>query len=444
MPVETQAAAVLERLRSVADFAGPALSGWKRTTHRAEGVDVVMPVVSALRIDPRVERAARAIAETGLTVGIVGPDISSPLHAEVPLDWGPNVSFHLTPFETAFFVNDGPWVVSEPILEQCLKFRPLAYHCHDIWTALIGLRAGAATGARVICDFHEWGSENVTWDANLEKWVPHKSDKRAIMRWVERVSLEHADRVITVCDSIARELEKMVGAPEGKVHVVRNIPPLDLTPTRNYPPLKEQLGLPDDTFIVMYQGGTGATRNLEQVIRGLAYAPGVTFVIRGPSLEYYGDGYRKVAEEAGVSDRLILVDPVPSRDVVAAAQGADVGLWILPNLSKNFYYALPNKIFEYLAAGLPVLVADFPEARRVAVSYNVGLGFDTDSPESIGAAMHRMQSDPKFLAACRENVPQALEALDARREWERLGLFYRTLLQGHASVNGNLVAAPTA
>ena len=437
------ASAHMALYRSVGEFAGPALSGKAPQNMVARGADIVMPVVSALRIDPRVERAARALTAAGFTVAVVGPDISAPLHAEVPLDWGPGVSFHLTAFESAFFVNDGPWVVSDIILEACLQFQPLAYHCHDIWTAVIGLRAAHKTGAKLICDFHEWGSENVSWSQEQNKWVPHPPHKRAIMRWVERISLEHADKVITVCESIAEELEKMVGQPKGSVYVVRNIPPLDSKPTKSYPPLKKQLGLPEDTFVVLYQGGTGPTRNLDPVIQALAYAPGVTLVIRGPSLPDFGPGYRAIAEAAGVGDRLILAEPVTSRDVVVAAKGADVGLWTLPNLSKNFYYALPNKIFEYLASGIPVLLANFPEARRIVDEHNVGLTFDTDSPASIGAAMNKMQSDPECLAQCKANVPAALEQLDARREWEKLGYFYQDLLVGTTRVDGKLVQTRT-
>lgn len=425
--------------RSVGEFAGPALNGKAPQNMRACGADVVMPVVSALRIDPRVERAARALTAAGFSVAVVGPDISAPLHADVPLDWGPGVSFHLTPFESAFFVNDGPWVVSDVILDACLQFQPLAYHCHDIWTALIGLRAAHKTGAKLICDFHEWGSENVSWSQELNKWVPHPPHKRAIMRWVERISLEYADKVITVCESIGEELEKMAGQPKGSVYVVRNIPPLDAAPTKCYEPLKQQLGIPSSQFVVLYQGGTGPTRNLEPVIKALAFAPDVTLVIRGPSLGDFGPGYRAIAECAGVGDRLILADPVPSRDVVAAAKGADVGLWTLPNLSKNFYYALPNKIFEYLASGLPVLLANFPEASRIVNEHQVGLTFDTDNPSSIGAAMHRLQSDPAFLEACRANVENGLQALDAKREWEKLGDFYLELLGGTTKVDGSNV-----
>jgi len=387
-----------------------------------------MLVVSALRVDPRVEREARALAARGWRVRIVAPDISSPLLAESPVNWGPDVTFHLLPLAASSYVMEAPWLVSELMYKAATAFRPFAFHCHDLNTALIGLRAAAQVGARCICDFHEWSSENVTWSNENVKWEPHDPLKRTLFRWVERLSLRLADRVITVNQSIANALEELGRSAKGRVRVIRNIPPLNLRPTRDYSPLKDQLGLPRDSFVVLYQGGTGPSRLLEPVIKALALAVDVTLVIRGPSLDLFGEGYRNVAQNAGVSDRLILADPVPSRDVVAAGRGADAGLWTLPNLSPNFFLALPNKIFEYLASDLPLLVANFPEARQVAEGRKVGLAFDPYDPASIAVQMKRLAGDPEFAASCRASIPAALAYLDADNEWSRFGDIYEELL----------------
>ena len=402
-----------------------------------------MLVVSALRIDPRVEREARALASAGWTVTVVAPDLSQPPAAVQPLDWGPNVRFHLLPIAASAYVMASPWLVSDAMYVAAMSHRPFAYHCHDLTAMLIGLRAARDSGARLICDHHEWYSENVTWNDDSGTWEPHEPRKRLLFQWVERHTLRLADRSITVNRSIARELETFGRLPRGSVAVVRNIPALEASPTRAYPPLKQQLGLSPDAFVVMYQGGTGPARMLEPVIRALTFAPKVTLVIRGPSLDLFGDGYRSVAREAGVEDRLVLADPVPSRDVVVAARGADVGLWTLPRLSRNFYLALPNKIFEYLAAGLPLLVAAFPEASHIATGLNVGLAFDPYDPASIAVGMNRFADDPTFLDERRAAVPAALSALDAGREWDRLRDLYADLAS-HSPAVDRAEAVPTA
>jgi glycosyltransferase involved in cell wall biosynthesis len=404
---------------------------WNRRTKSDE---IVMLVVSALRIDPRVEREARALAAHGWRVRIVAPDISSPSLAEQPVDWGGDVTFHLLPYAAANYIMQAPWLTSEAMYEAAMAFKPFAYHCHDLNTALIGLRAARDNGARCVCDFHEWSSENVTWSSERARWEPHTPEKRLLFRWVERLALRCADEIITVNDSIAREFELLGRSVQGRVKVIRNIPLFSATPTRSYPPLKAQLGLRQDSFVVLYQGGTGPTRLLEPVIEALALAPNVTLVIRGPSLELFGEGYRATARRFGVEKRLVLADPVPSCDVVAAARGADAGLWTLPNLSKNFFLALPNKIFEYLASGLPLLVAHFPEAMKIADQGGVGLWFDPYDPTSIATQMRHLADNPEFAATCRAAVPRALATLDADNEWDRFASIYDELRAATISV----------
>jgi glycosyltransferase involved in cell wall biosynthesis len=243
---------------------------------------------------------------------------------------------------------------------------------------------------------------------------------------VERIALSRADEVITVCDSIARELEQMAPRRRAPVHVIRNIPPLERS-SADYPPLRETLGLTPEQFIVLWQGGTGPSRMIEPIIEALQFAPRAVLVIRGPSLDLFGEGYRALARRVGVEARLKLLPPVPSRDVVIAGESADAGIWTLPKLSKNFYYALPNKIFEYLAAGLPIVAANFPEARRLVEGHEVGVCFDPYSPPSIGAALRLLAEDAPRLARFRENIPGALAAMGADREWERLVDVYRAM-----------------
>jgi glycosyltransferase involved in cell wall biosynthesis len=397
---------------------------WERTT---QGNLIVMLVVSALRIDPRVEREARALAGRGWQVRIVSPDISDPPHSRLPLDWGPNVDFQLLPLSAAQYVMQPPWLLGDEMYEAAISNKPFAYHCHDLNTALVGLRAARHVGARWVCDFHEWASENVTWDTEKAMWVPHAPPHRLLLRWAEALAIRLADDVITVNESIARELEKLGCGRSGGVKVVRNIPPLATQPTHPYPPLKEQFGIPSERFVVLYQGGTGPTRLLEPVIEALSFAPKAVLVIRGPSLDLFGEGYRETARRFGVEERLILADPVPSRDVIAAGRGADAGLWTLPNLSKNFYYALPNKIFEYLASGSPLLVANFPEPTHVVESQQVGLAFDPYDTKSIASQINRLIDEPGLADRFRAAVPGALSAMNADMELVRFADIYDEL-----------------
>jgi starch synthase len=393
--------------------------------------NVVMLVISDVRIDPRVERAARAMVDAGYSVTVVFPDMCNPPYAVLPVDWGKRIKFRPIAASTANVAADFPWVFNSKFVDSVRKERPLAFHCHDLTTCVVGLAAARRTGAYCVCDFHEWYSENVSWDGESLSWVPHPAFKRWFFRLVERLVMWRADAVITVCDSIANELSATLSPTHRPVTVIRNIPPLARSGNK-HPPLKAALKVRDDQFLLLWQGGTGPSRMIEPIIKALAYSPRTVFVIRGPSLDLFGDGYRAVAREAGAEDRLILLPPVLSREVVDAAIGADAGVWTLPNLSKNFYYALPNKIFEYLASGLPVLAANYPEARKMVEENGVGLCFDPYDPRSIATQINRMAEDPDLLRKFKQNVPAVLERIDAGREWDKLVSIYENLRIGSA------------
>jgi glycosyltransferase involved in cell wall biosynthesis len=387
---------------------------------------VVMLVISALRVDPRVEREARALASNGYRVCVIAPDISHPPLRQKPLDWGDGITFDILEVSAANFSTSPPYLAGERFLAAALQYSPLAFHCHDLTTCLVGLAAGGYTGSKVVCDFHEWFSENVSWSIESDCYIPHPLEQKQIYTAAESLVMKKADTVITVNQSIASELENYYSDSNRKVVVVRNIPDLKLMPTRNYPPLKTQIGVENDAFLVLYQGGTGPTRALEAIIEALKFSPETLLLIRGPSLDIFGDGYREIAVSFGVSERLYMLPAVPSRDVVEAAKGADVGIWSLPNLCKNFQLALPNKIFEYVGAELPILAANYPEPELLLKEKNIGLVFDPNSPISIANTFEKMK-EVKNRNMYKKNVVKFKKELEENNEMDKLIKIYDEL-----------------
>ncbi|MGX5735314.1 glycosyltransferase [Bosea thiooxidans] len=388
------------------------------------GRQVVMLAVADMRIDPRVEREARALAAAGYEVVVIWTD-PLPASAEPPpVDWGPGVSFRSLRQSAGTFSQQYPGFLGAVLLDVALEYRPFAFHGHDLDTALVALTAARRTGAHAVCDFHEWYSENVTWVPLSRTYRPHSRLRKAGYRWLERLCFRYASALVTVCDSIADAMAREMGNGRPRIAVIRNIPDQASRPSRTYSSLKEQFGLSDERFALLWQGGVGPSRMIEPVVEALAYAPTCTLIIRGPEIETYGPGYAAIAARIGAADRLILASAVPSRDVVAAARGADAGIWTLPNLCRNFTYALPNKIFEYLASGLPVLAAHYPEAKRLVEHYQVGLCFDPYDPRSIAAAINQLSEDRPQRDRLAANTSEALARLDAAAEWRKLVTLY--------------------
>jgi glycosyltransferase involved in cell wall biosynthesis len=393
----------------------------------ANGSTIVMLSVSDMRIDPRIEREARALAHAGFEVLVIWPAVSRSDNGDDRIDWGPGITFKRLPYAASEFVRRFPGYCGRQMLLAALQLKPLAFHGHDLTSGLIALTAAKRTGAYAVVDFHEWFSENVGWRTKQNAWQPHGVPQKQAYQWLERLVFRQASEIITVCNSIADEMSAQYSQGLRKVSVVRNIPDLSGTRTQAYPDMKDELNLPKETFVVLWQGGVGLTRMIEPIIDALARLPDWVFVIRGPGLEDYAEAYRRRAEATGQSSRLFFMPLVPSRDVVAAATSADAGIWTLPNLCKNFYYALPNKIFEYLAAGLPVLAADFPEARRLIEGYRVGLCFDPYDPGSIADAIGKFSRNRAALAACKDRIPELMASVSAQDEWQKIVDIYRNL-----------------
>ncbi len=390
---------------------------------------VVMLVVSSVRVDPRVRQSAQTLADVGYRVTIIWPDEATTL----PLpQWGQGIVFTPLPTRAGRFANRYPGFLGRDLLAAALQHRPFAFHAHDLNTMLPALIAGRQTGAHVICDHHEWFSESVRWSRLRGDYVPLSAQQRTANRWLERVAFRHASAQITVCQSIADEMQAQYGVHGGTVQVVRNIAIIDSNMPTDYPNLRATLGVSDAQTVVLYQGGIGPTRGLEPIIEALAAAPSIVLAIRGPAIERYAAHYRAIAQRVGAAERLHILPAVPSADVVAACHGADVGLYTVRDICKSFRYALPNKVFEYLHAGLPVLTANYPEARRLIVDNGIGLGFDAADPISIAAAMNQI-ARPITHHAMQERIGLVLSTLDPRTEWAKLIMLYEQLAPSPAT-----------
>ena len=385
---------------------------------------IVMLANAHLPADPRIEREARALVAGGFRIKILCPEWCP--GAVVP-DWGPDIEIKLLPQSAGQYVCYFPWVLGLSMIRAADEERPWAYHGHDLDTSIAALLAAARHQTLCICDFHEWYSENASLGAWRRRYRPHSWIKKWIFRKTERLALRHASQVVTVCDSIAQALEENYQCRRSPV-VVRNIPSLSQNPSGTPQiNIRERFGIPANKAIVLYQGGVGPSRGLEPIIKAMALVRSAVLVLRGPGVEMYGKIYVRIARENGAEDRVFWLPPVPSSRCVAEAQAADIGVWTLLPICRNFTYALPNKVFEYCAAGLPMVCAHHREVRKIVEGYELGACFDPEDPSSIAAAIEKLAGDAPLRKRCSNNTHTALAHMQADREWEKLVAIYRRL-----------------
>ncbi|MFN2640576.1 MAG: glycosyltransferase [Actinomycetota bacterium] len=294
--------------------------------------------------------------------------------------------------------------------------KPDVYHCHDFNTVWAGYRAVERWKAPLVYDSHEiYAHQNVAHPTRRRRWF---------VEAVERRVLKRAAAVITVNESIADYLARRYKI--ARPVVVMNVP------WKSTPVAPAELPEPfrDDGLKILYLGGIMRGRGLEGAIRATALIPEAKLIMMGPVMRpMYQESLAKLAAELGIGDRVFFVPPVPPEAVTAVAAHATVGLAMINNICLSYYYSLPNKIFESMHAGLPVVASNFPEIRRVVEAYTVGVTCDPEDPAAIAAAIRAVIEDPQRYEQMRQNAKAAAALFTWDREAEKLRELYRSLRQ---------------
>jgi glycosyltransferase involved in cell wall biosynthesis len=317
------------------------------------------------------------------------------------------------------------WVLKMPLSYyrpsfELIKQEPAdIYHAHDLKTLLLGFLAARRSHAPLIYDSHELHGEHSTpkpvgrvekyWLPKFERWLIHK-----------------ANLVITVNESIAKEL-----AQRYKIAVPAIIMNTPLTSRRSMwdqkYSLRNILNIHPEHRLVLYTGGITFGRGLGKVIEALTYCPNCHFVMMGYGLSEYIDEFQELARSKGVHSRVSFFGPVPVEEVILYASTADLGIAPIENVCLSYYYASPNKLFEYIAGGLPVAASNFPELRRIIESYHLGRTFDPDDPEDIAKAIHNVFSDSDRYEQMKRNAIEAAKIFNWENESKKLLALYRSL-----------------
>ena len=272
------------------------------------------------------------------------------------------------------------------------------YHGHDLTGLPAAVRAQAAKGGVVVYDSHESFMDS---GSNVRRpwWA------RAILRWFERRQARRATALVTVNRSLGELIGKRLGIE--RVVVVYN------TPARWEPPavrpdlIRQALGLPAGTPIALYHGAFSPHRGLEELAAAIL-VPGLEEV----HAVFLGYGtlagkLREMAASPRYGGRLHVLDAVAPDVLPDWVGSADVGVMPIQASTLNHRLSSPNKLFESIATGLPVVVSDFAEMRRIVLG-------DPDGP--LGAVCN--PADPVSVAAAIRSIltlePAELEALRAR------------------------------
>jgi glycosyltransferase involved in cell wall biosynthesis len=297
------------------------------------------------------------------------------------------------------------------------------WHVHDL-TGLLAVGPLVRSPVRLVYDSHE-----VFLESGTATRLPG-TIRRALKKY-ERHLTQKAEALVTVSDSTAAVLSRRLRPAE--VVIVRNCPPR-WTPAADDPlRLRMALNLAPDDPIALYHGGLIPGRGIEMLAEALL-EPGVERV-NGVLLGFgpMRDELRALASEERFGGRLHVLDAVPPDALLGWVSGADVVVIPVQPTTFNNRIGSPNKLWEAVAAGVPLVVSDLPELRRVVLEdpqQPLGAICDPTSSASIAAAIREIvELPPDERAALRQ---RCLDAAYRRWNWETEGegllALYRRLL----------------
>jgi glycosyltransferase involved in cell wall biosynthesis len=278
--------------------------------------------------------------------------------------------------------------------------RPDVVHANDFDTLLAGWLATLRTGARLVYDAHEIY-------ADQEPDAP--KTYRGLVRALEGPLARRADVLVTVSDPIGEELRHSLRVSSEPI-VVLNCPARsesDLVP-RGAGPLR-----------AVYQGAMGPGRPLGDLLDAAATSANVHLTIRVANADLAA--LREEVARRGLAGRVAVVDPVSPDRLVEALSGFHVGLVINRPVTRNDELALPNKLFEYLMAGLAVIVPRLPGMAPLVKEEAVGLTYEPARPADLASALTRLATDAPRLGAMRRRARRlALDRYNAEVQAEKL------------------------
>jgi glycosyltransferase involved in cell wall biosynthesis len=292
---------------------------------------------------------------------------------------------------------------------------PLVSRCdlviaHDYFTLPLADWLAKRDGARMVVDIHEYAVEQFNYAS--------ETDPRKRRDWLyltrpssdalQRLFFRKAAAISTVCDGIADLLQRDYQLPK-RPTVIRSTPFYEAMPFR---PCGE-------TITVLYHGIVSPTRNLDVGVKSVAlWRPQFRLVIRGPCDEDYARELKQLARQHGVADRVILEGPVLFADLIRRANEADIGYFAFENFSLQRQFTAPNKFYEYIMAGLAIVVMNTPELAKVVREHGNGVLIDEFSEPAIAAAINRLT--PAAIEDMKRRSLAAAKTLCWERESARL------------------------
>ena len=336
------------------------------------GLRVDSIVLNSFTNDSRVLKSGKSLVAAGYQVRVIALHDGSELASKETID---GIAVYRVELRSK------GWSKWKPV--QLLKYAEFVFrvcrdyqgaeilHCNDLNALFAGVVCKCVSRNKplIVYDAHEHESERNGFSTLM----------RRVTRWVERALLPHADRVITVSSSIADDYEKIyrIARPE----VIYNAPYFSERLGSNI--LRTRLGIAERQKIFLYQGALVPGRGIEVALRVFERVNSelCLVVVGGGPLAHL------VQQASARCSNIFHVGMVSPADLAELTCSADYGIALIENTCRSYYMCMPNKLFEFMMAELPVVVSNMLELEGFVTKYRVGV-VSGASESDLNSAIH--------------------------------------------------------
>ncbi len=363
---------------------------------------ITLATLSDIATDQRIQRIARTLSEEGYDVKILSRKIHK-RHSNATAQYSivrrkiwfkkgflMYANYNIMLFIQLLFAKTDVITANDlDTLTACalvafLRRKPLVYDSHELFTGLPELNKRPMT--------------------------------RKIWSFFEHVCIKKTVAQSTVCESIAKELENKYGKP---FVVVRNVPHyasgIDISSDS-----------PRNEKILIYQGSLNMGRGIEIMIKAMQYLDGFTLVIAGTG--YLENTLRKLTAELNLNHKVTFTGLLSPSELKKLTSKAQLGLSLEEDICVNYKYALPNKLFDYIQARVPVLTSNLPEMKRITEKYKIGTSIEVTSAEELANIINNIFEHSHVLSLWKNNCSIAASDLCWEKEKHKIVHLYKEII----------------
>ncbi len=349
---------------------------------------IIISVTNDLVGDKRVYKVASSLVKNGFDVLVVGR-IRKDSQA-VFFDF-PTRRFHLLFSKGLLFYAE----YNFRLFLFLIFVRAEIFLSNDLDTLAANFLASKIRHKKLVYDSHELFTE-----------VPELQERPRVQRiWkaIEKWILPKVKFSYTVCQSISDYYFKQYGIRMG---IVRNIPERE---PQNIVASNSKQQLPFEKKIILYQGALNVGRGIEYAVEAMNFVENaVLLIIGGGDIENL---LKTLVQKQNLSQKVLFTGKLAFSELAYYTRKADLGLSLEENIGLNYYFALPNKLFDYIRAEIPVLVSRLPEMERVVNQYQIGDFIDNHTPKHIAEKMNFCLNNSEFRQKWKINLQKASKDL---------------------------------